>query len=185
MEEPSALDAVLSEVQYIDDKKVDCKRAVPRDSSHSHLPTTNSSFRTNKMFVGGLPADVTNEMFRDFFSKFGEIEDSIVILDKDTGRPRGFGFITFRNEDSAERVLENYEKNMINGKWVECKKATPKVNQAAYPAYSMPYMMYSGYSNHYGYEGYSAQFYNSNPTEFWPSYEMNREVDFANTEIQK
>jgi len=49
----------------------------------------------------------------------------------------------------------------------------------------MPYMMYPGYSNPYGQEGFSAQYYNSNPTEFWPSYEMNREVDFANTEIQK
>lgn len=185
MQDPSALDRILSEAQHIDEKLVDCKRAVPRDSSHSQIPAANASFKTNKMFVGGLPADVTNDMFKEFFSQFGEIEDSIVILDKDTGRSRGFGFITFKYEESAERVLENYENNMINGKWVECKKATPKVNQPSYPTFSMPYMMHSTYSNPYVYENYAPHIYNFSTPEFWPSTEMDKEIDFGSAEILK
>ena len=48
------------------------------------------------------------------------------MLDKSTGNPRGFGFVTFANELSAEKVLDNYDSNYINGKWVEVKIATPK-----------------------------------------------------------
>lgn len=165
MQDPSALDQILSESQVIDERKVDCKRAVPRDQGHIQVTSPAFNYKTRKMFVGGLPSDVTNEAFRDFFHQFGEIEDSIVILDKETGRPRGFGFITFVDEDSADKVLENYEKNMINGKWVECKKATPKQN---YPAYSMPYMMYPAYSNPFVYSEYQPSF-NSFVPDFLPA----------------
>jgi RNA recognition motif-containing protein len=176
MQEPAALDRILADVQVVDEKKVDCKRAVPRDASHLNAPNF-INFKTNKMFVGGLPPDVNNEMFREFFLQFGEIDDSIVILDKDTGRSRGFGFITFVNEESADRVLENYEKNMIHGKWVECKKATPKVTQSynlpSYPVSSFsgsqvfsglgfgyPYSQsFSGYTNYSGFSGFSGYSY--------------------------
>jgi RNA recognition motif-containing protein len=50
------------------------------------------------------------------------------MYDRGTNRPRGFGFITYEDEDSVESVLENFNNNYISGKWVECKKATPKDN---------------------------------------------------------
>lgn len=69
------------------------------------------------------------------------------MFDRETNRPRGFGFITFAHEDYVERVLENYDNNYINGKWVECKKATPKDTVGAYGPYGgmPPYMVYPGY----------------------------------------
>ena len=48
------------------------------------------------------------------------------MLDKNTGNPRGFGFVTFKCETSVEKLLDNYDLNYINGKWVEVKIATPK-----------------------------------------------------------
>ena len=127
MEDPAMLDIILSQDQIIDGKKADCKRAVPKETTSS---TSQNSFRTKKVFVGGLPSDITEELFREFFEKFGSIEDCVVMLDRDTGRPRGFGFITFVDEESTEKVLENYEKNYINGKWIDCKKAVPKIGNA-------------------------------------------------------
>jgi RNA recognition motif-containing protein len=162
MEDPESLDRILSEPQLVDSRKVDCKRAVPRSQGHAQVSSPAFQYKSRKMFVGGLPADVTNENFRQFFLQFGDIEDSIVILDKDTGRPRGFGFITFADDDSADKVLMNYENNMINGKWVECKKATPR--QQTFPSYSMPYLMYSPYGTHYGYDNTLAHSF----TEFEP-----------------
>ena len=82
MQDASALDQILSEPQVIDEKKVDCKSAVPRDQGHIQMISPTFNYKTRKMFVGGLPLDVTNQAFRDFFQQFGEIEDSIVILDK-------------------------------------------------------------------------------------------------------
>jgi RNA-binding protein Musashi len=143
MQDPQIIDAILSQAQILDGKKVDCKRAVPREQGHAAPIPSAPYFKTKKMFVGGLPPDVTNENFRSFFEQFGDVEDSVVILDKETGRPRGFGFITFVSEDTADKVIENNDKNYINGKWVECKKATPKQTQSNYSGYNnMPYMMY-------------------------------------------
>jgi len=123
MENFQVLDKILSEDQIIDEKKTDCKRAVPKDNGLSQI---SSYFRTKKLFVGALPLDITDESFRGFFEQFGRVEDSIVMLDRDTGKPRGFGFITFEDEESTERVLENTERNYIGGKWIDCKKAVPK-----------------------------------------------------------
>ena len=124
MQDASSLTSIISQSHTLDGKKVDCKRAVPKEThTQSYI---DPYFKTKKMFVGGLPPDVTGEAFKMFFEQFGEVEDSVVILDKETGRPRGFGFVTFASDETADRVLENYEKNCINGKWVECKKATPK-----------------------------------------------------------
>lgn len=75
------------------------------------------------MFVGGLPPDITDEEFRAFFRQFGALDDAAVMFDKDTGRPRGFGFVTYQDEDSVEAVLKTYDTNTIKGKWIECKKA--------------------------------------------------------------
>lgn len=135
MEDQTAIDTILSSDQMIDGKKADCKRAVPKETS---LVPQQPMFRTKKVFVGGLPSDITEEAFRLFFEQFGPVEDSVVMLDRETGRPRGFGFITFYDEDSTEKVLENFEGNYINGKWIDCKKAVPK--QMSYSVYGVNQM---------------------------------------------
>jgi RNA-binding protein Musashi len=179
MQDPQTLDTILAQSQILDGKKVDCKRAVPREQSHGSTSSSNLYYKTKKMFVGGLPPDVTDESFRSFFEQFGTIEDSVVILDKDTGRPRGFGFITFASEDTADKVLENYEKNCINGKWVECKKATPRQTQGGFSNYSVPYGMYSNYSQPYFFDyypreyyaaGYQTPLYGQTPDYMYPNY---------------
>lgn len=60
-----------------------------------------------KIFVGGLPYHTTDETLRAFFSKFGEIEEAVVINDRSTGKSRGYGFVTMaRKEDAEKAVLE-------------------------------------------------------------------------------
>ena len=54
------------------------------------------------------------ETFTDHFSKFGNIIDAVIMKDRQTGKPRGFGFVTFDDPAVVDRVLE--EKRMINGK---------------------------------------------------------------------
>jgi RNA recognition motif-containing protein len=123
MESSEVTEEILANDQIIDGRKVDCKRAVPRDSS---MQACHAEFRTKKVFVGGLPNDITDESFRAFFEQFGAVEDSVVMYDRDTSRPRGFGFITFEDEESTERLLSNSDGNYISGKWIDCKKAVPR-----------------------------------------------------------
>lgn len=91
--------------------------------------------KSRKIFVGGLPHGVTEAgaalsvseaEFTAYFSQYGEIEDSVIIHDRETGKPRGFGFVTYKNEASVDFVLRDKHKHKIKGKWVECKRATPK-----------------------------------------------------------
>ena len=140
MRDKDSVEHILSIEQIIDGKKVDCKRAVPKDVSQTAEATAN--FHTRKLFVGGLPPEVTHEEFREFFLQFGEIEDSVVMYDRQTRRPRGFGFVTFTDEKAIDEVLRNYNSNLLKGKWIECKKALPKEASPphnGFQANSMPF----------------------------------------------
>lgn len=51
------------------------------------------------------------------------------MVDKNTQRSRGFGFVTFISEDTVEKVMEDKEIHQLNGKWIDCKKALPVTSQ--------------------------------------------------------
>ena len=65
------------------------------------------------------------EQLRELFSPYGEIEDLALIKDRDTGRPKGFGFITFASQQSAEKALELDGKDM-GGRPLKVNMATEK-----------------------------------------------------------
>jgi len=61
---------------------------------------------SSKVFVGGLPWSINNDTLRDTFAGFGEVTEAKVILDRATGRSRGFGFVTFASPEEAQKALE-------------------------------------------------------------------------------
>lgn len=100
----------------ISDPKIDPKRAIPRDEQE----------RTSKIFVGGVSQEATEQDFKSFFMQFGRVVDATLMMDKDTGRPRGFGFVTFDSEAAVEACLAG--DLQILGKPIEVKKAQPRGN---------------------------------------------------------
>ncbi len=76
-----------------------------------------------KIYVGNLPFKIDSDALKGLFSSYGEIEEAIVISDKFSGRSKGFGFVTFKDEASAKKAIAE-----MNGKKVEERDL--KVNEA-------------------------------------------------------
>ncbi|KAF4785981.1 nuclear polyadenylated RNA-binding protein [Colletotrichum scovillei] len=107
---------VMVKEHFLDGKIIDPKRAIPRDEQE----------KTSKIFVGGVSQDTTDQEFKDYFAQFGRVVDATLMMDKDTGRPRGFGFVTFESEAGVDACLSTSLE--IHGKPIEVKKAQPRGN---------------------------------------------------------
>ncbi|KAI9197959.1 hypothetical protein LWI28_007429 [Acer negundo] len=77
-----------------------------------------------KIFIGGLARETTSAQFVKHFGKYGEITDSVIMKDRKTGQPRGFGFVTYADASVVDKVIE--DPHIINGKQVEIKRTIPK-----------------------------------------------------------
>ncbi|CAN6475405.1 unnamed protein product [Victoria cruziana] len=130
-----------------------------------------------KVFVGGLAWETQKETMRKYFEQFGEILEAVVITDKNTGRSKGYGFVTFREPEAAMRACVDATP-VIDGRRANCNLASlgvqrtrpstpqhglqgglgsPFPSSATFPHYAIqqgiPYNLYgySPYSTDYSY----------------------------------
>ena len=89
------------------------------------LPNEKIDSQLRKVFVGGLPHNLELAQFKAYFIKFGGIDDIVILQDKRTQRPRGFGFVTFSDIRSVNLVLKMRDQHQIDGKWIDVKSAVP------------------------------------------------------------
>ena len=82
----------------------------------------------NKLFVASLPWSINNDSLRELFAQYGEIVEAVVITDRDTGRSKGFGFVTFKNEEDAKKALE-MEGKEVEGRTLVVNIAKPRENR--------------------------------------------------------
>ncbi|KAF6156237.1 hypothetical protein GIB67_030240 [Kingdonia uniflora] len=80
-----------------------------------------------KLFIGGISWDTSEEKLTEYFSKYGEVLQSVIMCDKLTGRPRGFGFVAFADPSVLDRVLQ--DSHTIDGRMVEAKRALSREEQ--------------------------------------------------------
>lgn len=79
-----------------------------------------------KLYVGNLSWGTTNETLTEHFSPFGEIEEAFVLTFHDTGRSRGFGFVTFVNDEDADKAIEATNEKEFDGREIKVNVAQPK-----------------------------------------------------------
>lgn len=79
-----------------------------------------------KLFVGGLAWKTTDEGLRNAFQRFGEIAEAKVITDRETGRSRGFGFVTFTDDEAADNAINEMNGTQLEGRTIQVNQAQQK-----------------------------------------------------------
>jgi len=77
------------------------------------------------IYVGNLPFNVTEESLKAMFDKFGEVESVKVIMDRFTGKPKGFGFVEMPSNSEADQAIKELNGKIIEGRNVKVNQANP------------------------------------------------------------
>ena len=77
----------------------------------------------NKLFVGGLSWGTDDNGLKSAFEEFGPISNARVITDRDTGRSRGFGFVTFNQDEDAKEAVSKLDGSTLDGRQVRVNYA--------------------------------------------------------------
>ena len=86
---------------------------------------------TKKVYVGNLPFSTTEEDLTSVFSQVGPVESVSIITDRDTGRSKGFGFVSMGSED-AEKAIAQLNGTEFNGRALTVNEARPMVKREGF-----------------------------------------------------
>jgi len=81
-----------------------------------------------KLYVGNLSFSTTQEALQEQFGALGQVEEVAVITDRDTGRPRGFAFVSMTNDEEARAAIEQLNGTEVDGRTITVNEARPKTN---------------------------------------------------------
>lgn len=79
-----------------------------------------------KLFVGNLPYSMTGDSLKAVFEKVGKVVDSNIVMDKMTGRSRGFGFVEMSSDDEAKKAIADLNGTEVDGRKIFVSEARPQ-----------------------------------------------------------
>ncbi|KAH7888334.1 hypothetical protein F5I97DRAFT_1851663 [Phlebopus sp. FC_14] len=79
-----------------------------------------------KVYVGNLSWNTTDEVLSQAFSEFGQVVDSVVMKDRETGRSRGFGFVTFGSAEEADAAINGLNEQELDGRRIRVNLANTR-----------------------------------------------------------
>ncbi|MCF7668714.1 MAG: RNA-binding protein [Verrucomicrobia bacterium] len=83
-----------------------------------------------KLFVGNLPFKVKEDELNEYFSQAGDIDSIKVVLDKVTGKPRGFAFVEYLDVDAAEKAVSMFDQKDFQGRVLTVNEARPRTEHS-------------------------------------------------------
>ena len=78
------------------------------------------------IYVGNMSYDTTEDDLRDAFAEFGTVTKVSVIMDRETGRPRGFAFVEMANDDEGKAAIEGLNLQKVGGRSITVNEARPR-----------------------------------------------------------
>lgn len=79
-----------------------------------------------KLFVGGLPFAINDQTLADLFAEFGTVVEATVIMDRDTNRSKGFGFVEMSSEEEAQAAIKKLNNSQVDGRTIVVNVAKPR-----------------------------------------------------------
>ncbi|MBN1915667.1 RNA-binding protein [Candidatus Dojkabacteria bacterium] len=83
----------------------------------------------NKLFVGGIAWATTEEGLKELFGQVGNVVEVKIIVDRMTGKSRGFGFVTMETEEEAEKAIKEFNGKDLDGRALVVNAAKPQENR--------------------------------------------------------
>ena len=83
-----------------------------------------------KLYVGNLSFGCTDDDLRELFEAHGEVESARVVMDREKGRSKGFGFVEMKNEEEAKSAITALNDTEVDGKQIVVKEARPREEHA-------------------------------------------------------
>ena len=99
------------------------EKAMSRDSKTSYM--------SNKLFVGNLSYNTTENDLQDAFAAHGTVTEANLMMDRSTGRPRGFGFVTMSTPEEAQKAVEAMNGKSVDGRALTVNIARPREERPA------------------------------------------------------
>ncbi|KKS24381.1 MAG: hypothetical protein A2736_02235 [Candidatus Yanofskybacteria bacterium RIFCSPHIGHO2_01_FULL_41_27] len=84
-----------------------------------------------KLYIGSLSYDTTDESLRNAFAQAGAVESASVLMDKMSGRSRGFGFVEMANDEDAQKAIEMWNGKELDGRTIIVNEARPMTDRPA------------------------------------------------------
>ncbi len=78
------------------------------------------------IYVGNLSYDLTDQDLKEIFSEFGEVTKVSLIMDRDTGRPKGFGFVEMAEDSAGQSAIDELDGASLNGRNIRVNEAKPR-----------------------------------------------------------
>jgi len=100
-------------------------RKIKRGGRLTCLISTKRKTMATKLYVGGLPYSTTEDALRDLFAQAGSVTSATIIMDKMTGRSKGFGFVEMSSDAEAQAAIEMFDKKEYEGRTLTVNEARP------------------------------------------------------------
>lgn len=85
---------------------------------------------SSKVYVGNLSWDTTDDGLAAAFSQYGQLTDYIVMKDRETGRSRGFGFVTYTTQEEADMAIRGLNEQQLDGRIIRVNMANARPNRS-------------------------------------------------------
>ena len=80
---------------------------------------------SKKLFIGNIDWNATEDDLQKLFAQYGNVEEAVIVKDKFSGRPKGFGFVTYENNEDADKAIAELNDYELNGRKIAVNEAKP------------------------------------------------------------